>query len=281
MKGHPLFRSIWVLANLLLIASALYLLYALCWEYSTRQYLKGFSDAIVPASASPEEKVQAILDWMKSGPARRVGPVTDDLDIRNPKEILNYRSLLQVCGSATDAFVNLAFSSGLHVRRLLLLNDQGSTTHVDAQVLLDGQWIVVDPTFRIILRGPDGALLTRQQLRSLQIFRFSTSGLTNYRSDYSFRHTAHLHLARIGFLGPAFGKIWTALFPGWDASRFMTLFVERASFAACVLAAIIFLFGLIFRFVLVWYADVQLGIQRVRLTDRLRRSSTAFLKQPN
>src|SRR5215469_9282827 len=40
--------------------------YAIAWEYSTRRYLKGFSDAVIPAVASLEEKIQAILDWMSA-----------------------------------------------------------------------------------------------------------------------------------------------------------------------------------------------------------------------
>jgi len=40
------------------------------WEYSVRQYLKGFSDAIIPEATSPQEKAQAILTWMLNGPPR-------------------------------------------------------------------------------------------------------------------------------------------------------------------------------------------------------------------
>ena len=37
---------------------------------------------------------------------------TDSLDGRNPEDTLNYRQFLEVCGTATNAFVNLAESSG-------------------------------------------------------------------------------------------------------------------------------------------------------------------------
>jgi len=281
VKGHALFRSIWALANLLLIASAVFLLYALCWEYSTRQYLRGFSDAVVPANAAPEEKVQAILDWMKSGPARQDGAVTGKFLLRDPEETLNYRALLQVCGTASNAFINLASSSGLQVRRLLLLNARGSTTHVDTQVLLNGRWIIVDPTFRIMMRGPNGALLTAEKLKDPQVFRIATSGLKNYLPEYSFEHTAHIHFGRIPVLGPLFGKIATTISPGADASPLMTLLVERESLTACVAAAALFLFFCVVRLVLGCFACPRLGIKRVRLRDRLRTGSLAFLKQPN
>jgi hypothetical protein len=119
--------------------------YATAWEYSTRRYLKGFSDAIIPAAASPEEKIQAILDWMAHGPARlRSGFVSSGQD-RDPTDTLNYDSLLRVCGTATNAFINLAVSGGLPARRILLLNSDQGAKHVDAEVLVKGRWIVVDP----------------------------------------------------------------------------------------------------------------------------------------
>lgn len=101
--------------------------------------------------------VQAYYPFQeKGGLARRDGAITGALPLRDPEETLSYHSLLQVCGSASNAFINLALSSGLHARRLLPLNSKGSTTHVDAQVLLDGRRVVIDTAFRIILRGPDG-----------------------------------------------------------------------------------------------------------------------------
>ena len=127
-------------------------------------YLKGFSDAVVPSSAPPEEQVQAILNWMARGPSRRMPA----LWIRSPIAILpnsNYESLLKVCGSATNAFINLADSAGLVARRLLLLDSQRRTKHVVAEVLIGGRWIIVDPAFRTILRDANSRPLTSDQLR--------------------------------------------------------------------------------------------------------------------
>ena len=176
MRGHHFFQGVWVLTNLLFVASLLFLLCALCWEYSTRRYLAGFSDAVVPAAASPEEKVRAILDWMESGPARNIGTPDGIFYLRDPLETLNYRRLLQVCGSATNAFLNLANRSGLHVRRLLLLNAHGAANHVDAEVLLQGSWVVVDPTFRRVLQDSHGALLTSEQLKDASVPQSCDSG---------------------------------------------------------------------------------------------------------
>ena len=277
--GHRFFQAVWVLTNLLVVASLLFLVCALCWEYSTRRYLAGFSDAVVPAAASPEEKVQAILDWMVSGAARRAGTPEDMFYLRDPLETLNYRRLLQVCGSATNAFLNLGHRSGLNVRRLLLLNDHGKANHVDAEVLLQGKWVVVDPTFRRILRDSQGALLTSAQLKDASVLKGATQDLTGYSPTYSFEHTAHLRLARVPFLGPVAGRIGDSLLPGWDASEFVTLFLERESFMALVCSAALFVFLVLMRALLGWYGTHRLRVHRVHFLQQLRRGSLGFLKQ--
>jgi hypothetical protein len=68
MKRHSVLQTLWYLVNGMLLASIVFLLYSIAWEHSTRQYLMGFSDAIVPASASQEQKAEAILSWMEHGP---------------------------------------------------------------------------------------------------------------------------------------------------------------------------------------------------------------------
>lgn len=279
MRDHPYYQAIWVATNVLAGAALLFLLYASCWEYSTRRYLAGFSDAVVPAAASPEEKVQAILDWMGSGPARRVGTPDEMFYLRDPVETLNYRRLLQVCGSATNAFLNLANSSGLNVRRLLLLSAHGGANHVDAEVLLQGKWVVVDPTFRRILRDSRGTPLTSAQLKDASVLRGATQDLTGYRPTYSFERTSHLRLARIPFLGPLAGRMADSLWPGWDASEFVTFFLERESFAALVCSVVLFVFFILMRTLLGWYGTRRLGVHRIQFAERLRRGRLGFLKQ--
>jgi len=61
------------------------MLYCCQREYSVRSYLDGFSDAIVPNPLPPEQKVQAILDWMRAEPSRAVATNLDDLSKRDPK----------------------------------------------------------------------------------------------------------------------------------------------------------------------------------------------------
>ncbi len=171
MKRARIFEVLWYSVNIALIFAALFLLYSIGWEYSTRKYLRGFSDAIIPASATPLNKAQTILDWMAHGPERAPGPgmISD----RDPSDTLNYRSLLRVCGTATNAFVNVANASGLPARRLLLLDSQKQAKHVVAEVFDGSRWVIVDPSFRVIPRGADGQPLTREELQNPAVFQLA------------------------------------------------------------------------------------------------------------
>src|ERR1700758_307337 len=127
---HPLFRWEWWSVNALLAALMVSSMCAGIREYSARRYLNGFADAVVPESAGAEQKVEAILAWMRNGPARNRASEAASLAARDPEATLNYQQLLEVCGTATNAFLNLARSSGLSARRLLLLTPEHRAKHV-------------------------------------------------------------------------------------------------------------------------------------------------------
>src|ERR1700677_1678670 len=140
MSGHVVYRAMWYGINMLLLASILFALYTVAWEYSTRRDLRGFSEAVVPALATPEQKILGILNWMSNGPTRLDDTTSTQTENRDHTENLNLKTLLKVCGSATNAFINLADSSGLSARRLLLLDSDRGARHVVAEVHLNGQW---------------------------------------------------------------------------------------------------------------------------------------------
>src|SRR5260370_38732348 len=77
MKGYPILRACWYLANIFLAVSLGLVVFSAAWEFSMRSYLKGFSDAIIPFSDNPEQKVEAILAWFHPAPPR---PGTPDPD---------------------------------------------------------------------------------------------------------------------------------------------------------------------------------------------------------
>jgi len=271
------YRAIWYLVNGALAVALLLVIYSTAWEYSTRRYLKGFSDAIVPVSASPVEKIDAILTWMSHGPARNsAGPDGMKPD-RDPTETLNYNALLRVCGTATNAFINLTDSGGLEARRLLLLDSRRQTKHVSAEVLVDGRWIVVDPAFRAILRGADGQPLTRSQLVDPGTFAAATRGIAGYDPNYSYESTVHIRIGRLRFVGKPLRWFLDRVLPGWEESSTVSLIAERASLAAMwvtILSAILILFV---RLALRWYGERRLGVHPTRLRQQIRRAFHAFV----
>jgi hypothetical protein len=279
MKGHPLFRAFWYFVNLLLVVSLAMVLYSVAWEYSTRSYLKGFSDAIVPYADSPEQKVEAILAWMKDGPGRRTIADPGSLDPRDPHETLNYRELLEVCGTATNAFVNLADSSGLRSRRLLL-DEHRQSKHVVAEVFLDGGWVVVDPTYRTIFRDSSGRFLTRIQLQDPAVFQMATRSIPDYPRSYTYESTVHVRLARLPVVGRHLRRSLNFIWPSWEERIDWTLMIERESFALMTVSILLLGFALVSRLLLSWYGTRRLGIACTRWRDQFVRAEGHLLSRP-
>jgi hypothetical protein len=277
--SHPIFRAVWYAGNVLLILSVLLAAYSIAWEYSTREYLRGFSDAIIPESGSPspQEKIEAILNWMSHGPARRAAGTEVPVSNRDPKDTLNYASLLQVCGTATNAFINLADTAGLQARRLLLLDSQRMTKHVVAEVKIDGRWIVVDPVFHRLLRGTNGQLLTREELIDPAVLSEATRGLRDYLPEYTYDRTAHVRMARIPIVGRQLRHVLNRLAPGWEDSALVSLLLERESLATMVLAIILVLCMAVLRVVLRWYGEKRLRLRPMRFREQFRRACYSFL----
>jgi hypothetical protein len=276
-SGHGIFRVTWWGANALLIAAVAGLLYSGVWEYTVRQYLDGFSDAIVPSVLPAEPKVQAILNWMRIAPSRAVAVDPSSLSARDPYQTLNYQQLLRVCGTATNAFLNLAREDNLRVRRLLLLNPEGTTKHVVAEVFIDGRWIVVDPTYRVMMRDAQGHFLTRKELQNPALFEQAASVIPNYPREYNYEHFAHVRLARLPLLGPRLGSTFDAVYPNWDEALDWSLILERKSLLCLALFTSATFFFLLLRVLLGWYADRRLGIPRFRMRENVTKAGSVLL----
>jgi len=275
-----LFRAVWRAVNIALVASLIALVYSAGWEHSVRDYLDGFSDAIIPSNATPEQRVDAILQWMRKGPPRSADPNPSGLTERDPETTLNYQQLLSVCGTATNAFLNLARSADLQVRRLLLLSPDRSTKHVVAEVLLDGRWIVVDPTYRVVMRNTKGETLTRRELQNPQTFAEAIARVPGYPAAYNYDKFAHVRVARLPLDGLRLRAVLDAIYPGWDEKVDWSLLLERESFFALSTAILATLFLLLLRQFLAWYADQRLKISRFHLRLHLARAGAAFFTTP-
>jgi hypothetical protein len=276
---HPIFRAVWWSINLLLALALVALVYTGVREFSVRRYLDGFSDAIVPGILPAEKKVQGILTWMRIEPSRAVATDPEALPQRDPYITLNYQQLLRVCGTATNAFLNLSREDSLRVRRLLLLTRDGNTKHVVAEVLIDRRWIVVDPTYHVILKDTQGRLLTRKELQNPLIFEQAAAAIPNYPRDYNYEHFAHLRLARLP-LGLHLQRVLDDIAPDWDEAVDWSLLLERDSFFYLALAALVTFFLLSARFMLGWYADSRLRIPRFHLRQKAMRAGVAFFSTP-
>jgi hypothetical protein len=278
--NHRVFRSFWWATNAVLVLSLLGTLLTGIWEHSIRQYLTGFSDAIIPEASSPRQKAEAILAWMSYGPPRREAPDTSALSPHDPSDTLNYRQLLAVCGSATNAFLNLSRSSGLEARRLLLLSPDRTAKHVVAEVHLDGRWVIVDATYRVMMKDAQGRLLTRADLQDPRLFQEAASRIPGYVPVYSYERVAHVRLGALPVLGPVLRRVLDVVSPGWDESMDWSLLLERRSFAWFFVSVWALLFFLLLRIALAWLADHRLRIPRLRLRNSLTRATATFFSTP-
>jgi hypothetical protein len=279
-KKHLIFRVVWRGVNLLLVAVIVSSVYAGVREYSVRRYLDGFSDAIVPNALPEEQKLNAILSWMRAEPSRAMSANPEALAKRDPETTLTYSQLLNVCGTATNAFLNLARSSDLRARRLLLLTADNTSKHVVAEVLIGDRWIIVDPTYRVILRDAAGHYLTRKDLQDPAVFEQAVSVIPNYPREYNYDHFAHVRLARLPYIGFGLRKLLGAVVPGWEEAVDWSLFLERESFFYLVLSVAAMLLLLLLRAVLAWYADSRLRIPRFHLREHALRAGVAFFSAP-
>ena len=277
---HPVFRSLWRVVNLLLLLAAIFTIGTGVREYSVRKYLRGFSDAIIPEAAPAQEKVESILAWMSNGPPRLEAPNPNQLSAHDPTDTLNYRQLLDVCGSATNAFLNLSRSAGLQTRRLLLLTPERSTKHVVAEVLLSGRWVIVDATYRVVMKDARGNLLTRRELQDPRVFREASSRIPNYVQEYSYENFAHVRLASLPLRGFHIRQLLDRVFPAWDEYLDWSLLLERRSYFLFILSLNFLIALLLLRVLLALIADHHFGMPRLHLRHNLSRALAAFFSTP-
>jgi len=280
LKPHYAFRCIWWLSNLLLAIALVSTIWSGVWELSVRRYLKGFSDAVVPEAAPAREKVDAILAWMENGPPRLEAPQDVHVSPRDPEDTLNYRQLLEVCGSATNAFLNLSRSTGVEARRLLLLSPDRNTKHVVAEVNLADKWVIVDPTYRTLMKDAKGNLLTRADMQNPELFREATGAVPNYPPEYSYERFAHVRVAALPIQGANVRRLLDYAFPTWDEYLDWSLLLERRSFMYFFVSVNSLIFLVLVRLVLGWIADRRIHVPRFRFRANLSRATAAFFTSP-
>jgi len=280
LNPQSLFRPVWFLTNTLLVIASLVAIWSSFEEYYLRQYLKGFSTAIVLEGSSPQQKVETILSWMSKGPHRLTTKDTEASSGHELQDSLNYQNLLAECGSSTNAFLYLSRSSGIETRRLLLLTPEGTTKHVVAEVYIDGRWAVVDPAYRLLMKDARGTLLTRKGLQNPETLREATSSLRDYPFEYSYERSAYVPLAELPFHAAGARKLVDWLLSDREQYFDWGLLLERRSFLYLFSATCSLLFLAFVRVTLAWVADHYLHVSRFHLFANLRQATNSFFRLP-
>ena len=260
--------------TLILAAVALFV-YGLAWNYSTRKYLKGFSDAIIPLDGSPEEKSESLLTWFRKEPERRETPAGES-NPRDPIGIVQDARLLKVCGSSSSSFINLAEAAGLRARRLLLL-DSGKTNHVVVEVKWDERWVVVDPSFRMVFRDHSGRALSKEELANPATFREVISIMPTYNRLYDFDEIARIHLGRIPFFGDLLRRTLNYLFPTWEDAIDWGYFPVHPPSWPMLASFPLFLLGFFVRLTVHRHGHARVGCEPIKPRHRLMKRGRLFL----
>jgi hypothetical protein len=281
-SAHGFFKPI-VLAgyfgSVLVLAAVCLLAYGLAWNFSTRRYLRGFTDAIVPVDGSSEEKSEALLAWLHHKPGRSHAP-SDQGVLRDPVWILQNEQLLKICGSASNAFLNLADSAGLNTRRLLLLDGAGGgAKHVVVEVQWEKRWVVVDPSLGLVFRDGLGQALSKEDLRDAAVFHDAISHMPGYSSSYSFEHTHHIRLERVPVLGALLRQALNRLSPAWESAFDWAYVLENPSIWPMVASIPLLLSGILIRWLSHRYRSQRMGPQTMGIRKRLIRSGRVLLQK--
>jgi hypothetical protein len=112
------------------------------------------------------------------------------------------------------------------------------------------------------------------------IFAEAANAIPNYPREYTFENFAHVRLARLPLDGFHLRGVLDSVYPGWDEAVDWSLLLERESFFYAVASAAAFVFFLLIRTLLGWYADRRLGIPRFHLRENAVRAGAAFLSAP-
>ena len=275
-KSHRWFAGIHFATRALAVFAICLLVYGLLWNYATRRYLKGFSDAIVPLQGTQEQRTEALLAWFRHEPRRLNTGVQGEVSLRDPVIIVQNERLLKICGSASNAFINLASAAGLKTRRLLLLDNAGIVMHVVVEVWWGDRWAVVDPQQGRVFRDLQGRPLSKEDLRKPAKFAEALSAMPGYRPEYNFAHIIHIRTGRMPFGSMVRGTL-SHLFPNWEEVVNWGYFPENPSLWPIIFALPLLFVSLVLHGLVGWYGRKKLGVDTWGLRERFRQAGRVFL----
>jgi hypothetical protein len=102
----------------------------------------------------------------------------------------------------------------------------------------------------------------------------------HYPKEYTYESVRHVRLARLPVVGFPLQRILDDIAPNWEERFDWTSLLERESSLVLCVSASAFLFFLVLRILLGWYADHRLNIPRFHLRSRFLRAGTILFRAP-
>jgi hypothetical protein len=107
------------------------------------------------------------------------------------------------CGSSSRVVIELLKARNIPSRALMLLDENGESIHTVVEALVDGRWVVGDPSQGVVFHDAAGQLMTRQQLASdTTTFRANARTVPIYRPEYDYDSVTNFNWRRIPVVLP-------------------------------------------------------------------------------
>ncbi len=108
------------------------------------------------------------------------------------------------CGSHSNVVIALLAVRGVRSRPLLITNDENRVIHTVVEALIDGRWVVADPTYGIVYRRRDGRLATREEIAAdPALFHATVKGFPSYNPTYDYDTVTLMNWYKVPVIMPA------------------------------------------------------------------------------
>ena len=175
--------------------------------------------------------------------------------------IVQNARLLKICGSASNAFMNLAVAAGLKVRRLLLLDKSGNVMHVVAEVQWGDRWVVVNPQQGLVFKDHLGRGLTKEELRDPEVFRDAISRMPGYSPSTLLSTPFTFVWNEFPFWVSHLRRVLDRFAPGWEEAINWAYFPENPSLWLMFVSLPLFLLGILANLMVNRYGRNRRGIK--------------------
>lgn len=145
------------------------------------------------------------------------------------------------CGSYSRVVHVMLDERGIQNRFLFLTDRRGSTIHTVLEVAIGGTWAVVDPSYGIVYRRPDGGYASAAELKDdPALLQWNVAAVDGYDASYDYQSTTHLNWKKVPVLLPALRIVLVAMLGEARVEEIgrPDLWIWPRLFASMVLAAL-------------------------------------------